>query len=171
MRTIEFTSLAVCLTLVSCALPRNAWYTLRVTVAPDANSRTPVPVDLVFVWDKATAAKVAALTASDWFAKKAQFRQDDPDARALTICEWEWVPAQAVPDISLMVPAAARKWARGVFVFAHYRSEGPHRSIVRPGATAILDLGRDDLTLRSIGTATPQGAPLDQACPAQATPR
>jgi type VI secretion system protein len=147
-------------------LTRSARYTLRITVGSDANEGTPVPVDLVFVWDKAVAGKVAALTAADWFATKVQFRQDDPDERSLTICEWEWVPGQAVPDINLAVPAAARKWARGVFVFANYRSPGAHRASVTPGAEAILALGRDDLSLRSMGNVTSQQSTvLDEACP------
>jgi len=171
-RIVQFASVALCLTLASCVLPRSAWYTLRVKVENDANERTPVPVDFVLVWDKAVAGKVATLTAADWFAtKKTELRQDDPDERKLTVCEWEWVPGQAVPEINLAVPAAARKWTHGVFVFANYRSAGTHRSSVTPGVAAMLELGRDDLTVRPDGKATfQQHTPDDeQAC--QAPPR
>ena len=133
--------LTACVGLWSCALPaQNPRLTLRVNIAPDANNNAPVPVDLVFVWDKAVAAEIKGLTASDWFARKAQFRHDDPDGKALTTCEWEWVPGQEVPDINVVVPAAARSWVQGAFVFANYRTEGSYRYQVAPGATTALNL-------------------------------
>jgi hypothetical protein len=132
--------IAVCLG-ASCALPvRSPRFTLRVSLAPDANGHTPVPVDLVFVWDEAVAAKVKELTAKDWFGQKTQFRQDDPKGKALTICEWEWVPGQRVPDINLIIPAAARSWVYGAFVFANYRSDGAYRYQLTPGAMTSLQL-------------------------------
>src|SRR5215510_16612190 len=81
---------------------------LHVTVAPDVNDDRPIPVDVVFVWDKAAAAKLEALTAKDWFEKKAAFRRDDPKEQAFTARECEWVPGQEVTDIDLNVPAASR---------------------------------------------------------------
>jgi hypothetical protein len=158
---LRATTVAACCVLSSCIMPGGARYTLHVKVAPDANAHTPVPVDLVFVWDKAEAGKVAALTASQWFAGKALAT---PDEKKLTVCEWEWVPGQAVPDIHLAIPPAARRWAQGVFVFANYRSEGPHNSRVTPGTAISLDLGRDDLKVTEIGkTVSPEYALLDQA--------
>ena len=130
-----------CVGLWSCALPaRNPRLTLRVNIAPVANRNAPVPVDLVLVWDKTVAGEIRGLTASDWFARKAQFRQDDPDGKALTTCEWEWVPGQAVPDINVVVPAAARSWVQGAFVFANYRAEGAYRYQVALGAMTALNL-------------------------------
>ncbi len=132
--------LAACLG-ISCTLPvRSPRFTLRVNPAPDANGHAPVPVDLVFVWEKAVAAQVKELTARDWFGRKTQFRQDDPNGKALTICEWEWVPGQQVPDINVMVPAAARSWLYGAFVFANYRSNGPYRYQIAPGTMTVLHL-------------------------------
>jgi hypothetical protein len=129
---------------MSCTLPaRSPRFTLRVNVAPDANGRAPVPVDVVFVWDEAIAGQVMELTPTDWFGRKAQFRQDDPEGKALTICEWEWVPGQQVPDIHLMIPAAARSWLYGAFVFAKYRSNGPYRYQLAPGAMTVLHLLED----------------------------
>jgi len=163
-------AVAVCLACVACASPRTG-YTLRVTIAPDANDRAPVPVDVVFVWDKNTAGKVGGLTAADWFASKPQFRHDDPDHKALTICEWEWVPGQAVPEINLAIPAAARRWAHGVYVFTKYRTAGTHRSSLAPGVTSLLELGRDDATLRSVGSRTSDAyAWVDERCPAVQPP-
>jgi type VI secretion system protein len=132
--------LAACLG-IACAVPAlSPRFTLRVNLAPDANGHAPVPVDLVFVWDKSVAAQIKALTAKDWFGKKAQFRQDDPKGNALTICEWEWVPGQQVPEINLIVPAAARSWLEGAFAFANYRQDGAYRYQLSPGTTTVLHL-------------------------------
>jgi hypothetical protein len=86
---------------------------------------------------------VEALSAKDWFEKKRQLRQEDPNERTLTVREWEWVPAQAVPDIDLEVRPAARRWLQAIFVFANYRTEGPHRFRVAPGAAALQLLSED----------------------------
>lgn len=170
IKSIQFAGLSMCLLSASCVPARSTRYAVRVQVAEDANARTPVPVDLVFVWDKTLAGQVAATTAKDWFAtKKIEFRQDDPGERKLTVCEWEWVPGQNVADINLAIPVAARRWSHGVFVFADYRSPGAHRATVMPGSEAILELGRDDLTLRAGGEASEREFEwLDHSCrPAQ----
>jgi type VI secretion system protein len=130
---------------------------LQVSVAPDANQDRPIPVDLVFVWDKKTAGKLEALTAKDWFDKKAQFRQEDPAERSLAIREWEWVPGQAVPEIDMSVRAAARRWLQAIFVFANYRTEGPHRFRLAAGS-ANLTLLREDASV--LKTDVAEKAPL-----------
>jgi type VI secretion system protein len=167
--------LAACLG-IACAVPaRSPRLTLRVNLAPDANGHTPVPVDLVFVWDKPIAAQIKTLTAKDWFVKKAQFRQDDPEGKAITICEWEWVPGQQVPDINVIVPAAARSWLQGAFAFANYRQDGPYRYQLSPGTTTVLNLldtrvdyetlqplsgtGPDYEVLSGVAACTPREAP------------
>jgi len=127
---------------------RNTRLQLHVQVAPDVNDDRPIPVDVVFVWDKAAAAKLEALTAKDWFEKKAAFRRDDPKEQAFTAREWEWVPGQEVPDIDLNVPAASRKWLRAIFVFANYRTEGPHRAHLS-GGSATLTLLKSDFRVDS----------------------
>src|SRR5262249_9635028 len=118
---------------VACALgSRNTRLQLHVQVAPDVNDDRPIPVDVVFVWEKDVAGKLEALTAKDWFDKKAALRRDDPKQRTFTVREWEWVPGQEVPDIDLNVPAASRRWLRAIFVYANYRTEGPHRARLSP---------------------------------------
>ncbi len=109
---------------------------------------------MVFVWDKGVADQIKGLTAKEWFARKDQFRQDDPKGKALTICGWEWVPGQQVPDIHVTVPAAARSWVQGAFVFANYRAEGAYRYQMTPGATTALALLENRIESRS--------QPLDQ---------
>ena len=129
---------------------------LAVNVAADANDNRPIPVDLVFVWDKKMAAQFGELTAKDWFAKKPQLRRDDPNAKAFAVTEWEWVPGQAVPAIDLAVPTGALRWVRAVYVFANYRAEGPHRLRVTPGTAGTLDLLRHNIQLQTAGASQQQ---------------
>src|SRR5262245_37269931 len=109
---------AAALLSVFCASPAGTRLQLQVTVAHDVNDDRPIPVDVVFVWDKALAAKVDALSAKDWFDKRDAFRRDDPQERAFTVRDFEWVPGQEVPQIDLTVHASSRRWLRAV-----YRSE------------------------------------------------
>ena len=137
----------------------------------DARQRRPVPVDLVFVWDKKKAAQFGELTAKDWFARKAQLRRDDPESKAFAVREWEWVPGQAVPAIDVAVPTSALRWVRAIYVFANYRVEGPHRLRLNPGAPATLALLRHNIELQS-DTVTQRPGAADAAAPfAWAPPR
>src|SRR5262245_66009658 len=95
---------------------RNTRLQLHVQVAPDVNDDRPIPVDVVFVWDKAAAAKLEALTAKDWFEKKAAFRRDDPKEQAFTAREWERGRGQEGADIDLNGRAASRKRSRANYV-------------------------------------------------------
>jgi len=136
--------LAIALLATACFLPvRQTRVTLHVQVAPDANHNAPIPVDLVFAYDKAVAGALAGLSAVDWFARKAQMRRDDPRRAAFDVWEYECVPGQEVPPIEQSVPAGARRWVRGIFVFANYRSAGPHRLRLAPGSSSLALLGTD----------------------------
>jgi hypothetical protein len=150
-RTLSISIAAAAASLsLFCAPKAGTRLQLHVTVAPDVNDNRPIPVDVVFVWDKATAAKLEALTAKDWFDKKDAFRRDDPNERAFTIRDWEWVPGQEVPEIDVTVHAASRRWLRAVYVFANYRTEGSHRARLDPGAV-VLALLRNDLRVEPAG--------------------
>ena len=147
--------LVLCVLAVSCAIPvRTTHVRLQVQVAPDANDNRPIPVDVVFAWDGKSAAKLEALSAADWFTQKAQRRRDDPQERAVSVREWEWVPGQVVRDVELAVRPGARKWLQAIFVFADYRSDGPHRIRLAPG-TSALALLRDDVTIAPSAVAAP----------------
>ena len=67
----------------------------------------------------------------------------------MAIRELEWVPGQAVPEIEMSVRAAARRWLQAIFVFANYRTEGPHRFRLEPGA-ANLSLLREDASVQRV---------------------
>lgn len=143
----------------SCAVPaHNVRVQLRVNVAANANDDRPIPVDLVFVWNKDLGKQLDEVTAKAWFDGKAQRRRDDPDGKTFTTKEWEWVPGQAVPEIAVEVPAASRRWPQRIFVFANYRASGPHRLRLDSG-TASIELLKDDLRLTPAGDAN-QTTPL-----------
>ena len=143
---------------LACAVPaKDLRVQLLVNVAPDANDNRPIPVDLVFVWGKDVAKKLDELMAKQWFDGKAQMRRDDPAGRTFTVREWEWVPGQAVPPIDVVVPAAYRHWPQRIFVFANYRTAGPHR-LRLPSGAASIDLGKDDIRLQDADVA--QTTPL-----------
>lgn len=170
--SLQAAALATALTAASCALPaHHARVSVSLNIAADANVRRPIPVDLVFVWDDALVAQLEAMTAGDWFGKKAALLQGDPTGKVLTVCGWEWVPGQDVSPVDLMVPASARRWVRAVYVFANYRSAGAHRARLEPGRAASLDLGRDDMNLRLADRATaPEYKELGQVDACRQTP-
>jgi type VI secretion system protein len=136
--------LGLALLTTACLLPvSQTRVTLHVHVAPDANQNAPIPVDLVFAYEQGVADALAELGAGEWFARKAQMRRDDPDRQAFEVWEWEWVPGQEVPAIEQSVPAGARRWVRGIFVFANYRSAGPHRLRLSAGSSSLALLSTD----------------------------
>ena len=146
---VRFVTLVACTALGACALVPgflrgNPPVTLQVSVAGDANRDTPIPVDVVFVWDETLAETLAGMPAKTWFEQKRQLRNDDPDERAFGVQGWEWVPGQAVAKQE----CRPRQRPRAVFVFANYRSEGAHRFRLQPGAVATLALMRDEARLQ-----------------------
>jgi type VI secretion system protein len=145
---------AIVVATTACVIPaRTTHLRLQVSIADDANDDRPIPVDVVFVWDGATAEKLEALPAREWFKQKTQLRQDDPAGRTFSVREWEWVPGQTVPDIELAVRPSARKWLRAIYVFADYRTDGAHRVKVEPGA-ASLALLKEELRVAPGGAAS-----------------
>jgi type VI secretion system protein len=141
----------ICALLASaCLSPRDGRMHLQVSVAEGANKDRPVPVDVVFVWNKQLASTLAALSARQWFEQKQQFRRDDPDERAITVHGWEWVPGQIVPEIELPIPPSAWRSMRAVYVFVDYRTEGVHRFRLPPGASAVVALLEDDVRVQPV---------------------
>lgn len=107
-----------------------------------ANADTPVPVDLVVIYDKAFVDEAAALTARDWFTRKAQIARDRP--YSVRSVSWELVPGQRVP---LHRFPFKRRGARAAFVFADYLAPGDHRVRIDPLRRADVILGAEDVTV------------------------
>lgn len=98
-----------------------------VVAAPDANRRSPVPVDLVLVRTEALVPVVTEMSARQWFQDRAQLLRDHP--ADIEYRSWEFVPGQVVEFNRLPFPD--RK-GYALVVFADYLSEGVHRLRVDP---------------------------------------
>jgi type VI secretion system protein len=115
-----------------------------VDVSPQANGNNPVALDLVLVKDKKLYKELMKLSASDWFAKRGQYKLDYPKETGLSAGSWEWVPGQAVQIEPLPVKT---KFAGGL-VFANYLSPGTHRAVINPGKPFVITLGPETVTVR-----------------------
>lgn len=111
-------------------------------VAPEANDRSPVPVELVVVYDAEVLPLLLELTARQWFAARGQLLLDHPTG--LRSQMWELVPGQELPMQRLPV---ARKGAHAAFVYADYLGPGAHRIRIDPYERVLVRLGADDLEL------------------------
>ncbi|HTA43779.1 MAG TPA: hypothetical protein VK789_15095 [Bryobacteraceae bacterium] len=120
---------------------------LDVHIDNNANSDSPVAVDLVSVNDKDLAKDLAKMTASDWFQKRDQIREDNPKAADITVMKsWEWVPGQVIG--TLQIPM--KKKPRALLIFANYGTPGPHRAKIDPSITQEVALNRDDLKVQPL---------------------
>jgi type VI secretion system protein len=113
--------------------------TVEIRVVEAANDDSPVPVDMVLVSDQALIDQILALSAADWFRKRAQFQRDHP--ATLTVYSWELVPGQVVPRHDISRPDSL--WA--AVVFANYDGEGAHRLRVDTQTDLTLRLGEEDI--------------------------
>jgi type VI secretion system protein len=116
-------------------------------VKSEANTNSPIAFDLVSVNDKDLAKQLSQMTAADWFQKRGQIKRDFPKESSIKVEEWEWVPGQVVPEISL--PAHA---PRTLLAFANYSSPGPHRAKLDLKSRVLITFGRNDFELSPLGT-------------------
>jgi type VI secretion system protein len=114
-----------------------------VVVAPNANGYSPVPVEMVAVFDGKMVAEVAGLTARDWFQRREQFGRDYPGRWASK--RWEFVPGQSMPLHRL---EKELQGARSVFVWADYPGEGPHRVRLDTFKDVVIEFGEKDVAVR-----------------------
>lgn len=117
--------------------------TVEARMSDGLNGNRPVAVDLVIVYDSKLEKELAALTADQWFAKRSQYLQVQPDT-SLRVHSWQWVPGQRVPPR----PIEYRLGAMSTLVFASYSSDGDHRAQVAPDSNLVLLLGDDDFTVQ-----------------------
>lgn len=109
-----------------------------------ANGRSPVPVDLVLVYDRTLAAELTSTTARDWFTRREQIGRDYPNG--VRWLSWELVPGQSLPEHRM---ALSRRGAQAAFVFADYLEPGEHRLRIDPFRNASVWLGPDGMTLQT----------------------
>lgn len=118
--------------------------TVEARMSDGLNGNRPVAVDLVIVYDSKLEKELAALTADQWFAKRRQYLQVQPDT-SLEVHGWQWAPGQYVPPR----PIDYRLGALSTLVFASYSSAGDHRAQVAPDQNLVLLLGDDGFTVQA----------------------
>jgi type VI secretion system protein len=116
---------------------------VKVEAEPGINQDSPVPVELVVVFDKDLLSQLTGMTARDWFQKREQIRKDHPGDDELVSMSWEVVPGQSLPEASLSFGSGAR----GGLVFADYFADGAHRARVDPHQNLKIRLLADDVAV------------------------
>jgi type VI secretion system protein len=116
---------------------------VQVAAEPGINQDSPVPVELVIVFDKDLLAQLTGMTARDWFQKREQIHKDHPGDEELLTMSWEVVPGQSLPAASLSFGSGAR----GGLVFADYFADGAHRARVDPHQNLKIRLLADDVAV------------------------
>jgi|GraSoiStandDraft_59_1057299.scaffolds.fasta_scaffold127330_2 type VI secretion system protein len=115
---------------------------MSVRVAPGINQNSPVPVEILLVYDAALLKKVSAMSAQEWFAGRQQFLRDNPPGKGYGDWFWEWIPGQAVADQSLPY----HPLIKGGVIFAGYFSPGDHRFQFLPFGDLSIELQATDFT-------------------------
>ncbi len=116
---------------------------VRLDADPKINQDSPVPVELVVVYDKDLLAKLGGMTARDWFQNREQTRKDHPGEDDFVSIAWEIVPGQSMPPQTLSFASGAR----GGLVFADYFSDGAHRARVDPHQNLRIHLQAEDVAV------------------------
>ena len=116
---------------------------VRLDADPKINQDSPVPVELVVVYDKDLLTKLAGMTAREWFQNREQTRKDHPGDEDFVAMGWEIVPGQSMPPQTFSFASGAR----GGLVFADYFSDGAHRARVDPHQNLRIHLQADDVAV------------------------
>lgn len=119
---------------------------IHVKIAEKANRNSPIAVDMLYVYDEKLLEQLAALTAKDWFEKKAQIVKDHPEGTGLDFWGWEWVPGQEIPVQKLPL----RSDTVGGIIFASYHSPGAHRLSFDPSMDIKILLQEDEFLVEYI---------------------
>jgi type VI secretion system protein len=116
---------------------------LDVGIDPDANSNSPVALDVVLIKDKNFWKAAPAMSAKDWFAQKDELTRRY--GAKLQVSSWEWVPDQHIGPIQVKVP----RRLSGAMVFANYPSPGTHSAPLPLGKKISIALQKDDFTMKA----------------------
>jgi hypothetical protein len=117
---------------------------MTVSVSPQLNNNSPVPVEVLVFYDPKLMEQVMAMTAQEWFQARPQFIQDNGSKQpGFDTNHWEWVPNQTIDPFKL----SYRIGARGGVVFVGYASAGAHRQSIDPQLNITLSLGPTDFTV------------------------
>jgi len=143
---------ALALPLAGCAklLPFRAFFggTMKVAVSvpPSINQNSPVPVEVLLVYDASLLGQLNAMTATQWFAQREQFMKTRPPGQGYQSTFWVWVPGQSVAEQAI----SYHPLVRGGIVFAGYFSPGDHRIDILPFRDIAISLGARDFTVQTM---------------------
>jgi hypothetical protein len=149
---VALAALALALPLAGCAklLPFRAFFggTMKVAVSvpPSINQNSPVPVEVLLVYDSSLLGQLNAMTATQWFAQREQFMKTRPPGQGYQSTFWVWVPGQSVAEQAI----SYHPLVRGGIVFAGYFSPGDHRIDILPFRDIAISLGARDFTVQAM---------------------
>jgi type VI secretion system protein len=116
---------------------------MSVQIAPAANQNNPVAMELLLVYDQKLLDTLMKTPAREWFEKREQFRQDNPEGKGFDSWHWEWVPGEMVPPQTLPLKANAKA---GI-IFANYVAAGEFRARINGKKNFTVSLGDRSLTV------------------------
>ena len=96
--------------------------TITIQADQDANINSPIPFDLLIAYNPSAFDEIAKLTARDYFKKRDQILNDNPDM--VQIWHWELVPGQRINNLELKRGGSR---PAGALLFANYITAGDHR--------------------------------------------
>lgn len=96
--------------------------TITIQADQDANINSPIPFDLLVAYNPGAFDEIAKLTARDYFKKRDQILNDNPNM--VQIWHWELVPGQRIQNLELKRGGAR---PAGALIFANYITAGDHR--------------------------------------------
>lgn len=127
------------------------WGQLVLSATADANGRSPVAVDIVFIKDPALLDVLTATPAAKWFATRIDVERTFPSA--LSVLSHEVVPRQSLRIERKTLAAQA---AMAVLVFASYPTPGDHRVRLRLDAQGyLIELGARGFQATALQAAAP----------------
>ncbi|AZY47945.1 hypothetical protein [Bordetella avium] len=116
---------------------RLSWKGAVITASSDMNDNSALAVDLVVARDAMLGGQLAALSAEQWFERRADLRA--AYGAQLDVVSWELVPGQQWTVGAQGLPAGR---TMGVYLFARYGGSGAHRTrITQLNGTLRLYLG------------------------------
>lgn len=130
--------------------PRFELSSIVLSAETGANGNQPIAVDLVIIHDGGMIGALSTLAATDWFARKDQFRRDFEDG--FKVFGWEMVPENSLPPIAFSedeLEGVNGGQAQAGFLFARYATPGEHRARLESRSGLRVVLGRDSFTLEN----------------------
>ena len=117
---------------------------MYVSIAPKINKDSPIPVDVVWVYDEELLKELLKLSAKVWFEKKEQFKRDFPSDQAFEVWPWEWTPGQKVSVQKIPIRAKSK----GGIIFANYLKDGDHRARVDPAQDFQINFSEESFSIK-----------------------